>query len=445
MSASAADTLSALVRIPTVSASIKSLGMAPFEQAIETLRTHYPLVHQHLQCERITDLGLLYRWPGTEASLATQPLVLMAHFDVVPVDLSDPWTYPPFDGVIADDKVWGRGTLDDKGPLVVIFEAVEALLADGFTPARDLYLSIGGNEEVFGDAAAQIAAAVKERGLRPYLVIDEGGAVVDAPLKWVKVPSAMVGVGEKGIMTVQLTTHADPGHASAPGAFTAVSRIGRAVARLTDKTFPAHLPTAVTTMLGTFAPHTSGAVRVLLERLAKSPALTGQVFVRLGGEPAAMAHTTVAPTMIEGGTAANVLPSSATAIVNVRIALDETTKSAAAHIKRRIADKQVSVTILQGSEPSKESPTDNAQFAAIRQAVAASYPDAITAPYVMMAATDARHFHRFCDAVYRFAPIAMNADQRAAIHGVDEWVEIDSLARGQVFHEHLIRSVCGTI
>jgi len=440
-----ADRLAALIRIPSVSTLYETDGTDTFERAVATLAELYPLMHQKLELERIGNLGLLFRWAGSDSSLANHPLVLMAHLDVVPVDLADPWTYPPFDGTIADAKVWGRGALDDKGPLVVICEAVESLLASGFTPVRDVLLSFGGDEEIFGAGAELIADTIRQRGITPYLVLDEGGAIVDAPLKWVKVPAAMVGVGEKGIMTVVLSTQAEPGHSSAPEAMTAVSRIGLAVSKLTASTFPVHLPSATITMLKCFIPHTSGAIHTALTQMVKSPALTGQILARMGGEPAAMARTTVAATMIEGGTAPNVLPSSARAVLNVRIAIGETTDSALARIKHKVGDPKIDVAMAQGSEPSPESPTDNEQFAAIRAAVEATYPGVITAPYVMMAATDGRHFHRFCDAVYRFAPLAMNAAQRATLHGIDEWVEIDSLERGQAFHEHLIRSVASAM
>ncbi|MCL2316359.1 MAG: M20/M25/M40 family metallo-hydrolase, partial [Actinomycetia bacterium] len=246
MASNAAERLSALVKIPTVSADAAT--DEPFERAMATLRELYPAVHAALACERITPRGWLFRWPGTDAALR-EPLVLMAHVDVVPVDESDPWTYPPFDGVIADGSVWGRGTLDDKGALVCLFEAVESLVTSGFSPQRDVYLVIGGSEEVFGPDVATIAATMRGRGITPYLVLDEGGAVVDAPLSWVKVRAAMVGVGEKGVMTVRLDTRAEPGHASAPGSLTAVSRLGRAVGRLTPSTFPARLPAATTAML----------------------------------------------------------------------------------------------------------------------------------------------------------------------------------------------------
>jgi len=443
METNASERLAALVRIPTVSAHIDTTGPAPFEKLIDALWVFYPVLHERLACERVTEAGLLYRWPGSDPELAREPVVLMAHFDVVPADEADPWTYPPFEGRIADGRVWGRGTLDDKGALVCICEAIESLLTSGFTPSRDIYLSFSGNEETYGDAARAIAATLRERGVTPHLVLDEGGAVVAAPLPWVKAPTAMVGVGEKGVMTVRLETTAAPGHASAPGKATAVARIGRAVARLTGPVFPARLPKTTATMLDTFAEHTTGAPGLMLKTLARFPALTAQIFGKLGGEAGATVRTTVAPTMIEGGTAANVLPSRASAVLNVRVAPGETTASVLARIARRIADRSVSVTMTEGTPASREAPTDCEQYRAIGRAVAAAYPGVKPAPYIMAAATDSRHFHTFTDWVYRFAPLAMDAAQLASVHGVDESVEISSLERGRVFYEHLVRGTTG--
>jgi len=430
------ERLARMIRVPTVSAELDARGPEPFEAFVALLAELYPLVHEHLSLERITDFGLLFRWPGAAAS--DRPLVLMAHYDVVPVDESDDWTYPPFEGRIEDGWVYGRGALDDKGPLAVVLEAVENLLSVAFTPARDVYLSFGGNEETYGAAAAEIATTMRERGIVPWLVLDEGGAIVDAPLPFALGDAAMVGVGEKGVLTLRLSARGDGGHASAPPQLTAVRRVARAIDRLDARTFPARTPPAITRMLSLSADHAEGAPQVLLRTLATAPWLTARVFARMGGEPAALVRTTVAATMQQGGTAANVLPSQASATVNLRIALGETVAGTLRRVRKRIADPLVEVAVLESSEPSPESPTDNAQFALITEAVQASYPDASTVPYVIMAATDSRHFHRFSPAVYRFAPLEMSNAQRASIHGVDERVEIASLERGELFHRRLI-------
>ncbi len=431
-----ADRLSRMIQLPTVSAEYEERGQAPFDAFADLLVEQYPLVHEHLERERIGELGILYRWRGR---VADKPTVLMAHFDVVPVDESDDWTYPPFEGRIEGGWVFGRGALDDKGPLVVVMDAVENLLAAGFTPARDVYLSFGGDEETFGGTARVIASTLRDRGVEPWLVLDEGGAVVDAPLPFVQGNAAMVGVGEKGVLTLRLSARGDGGHASAPPTHTAVRRVARAVDRLSPGTFPARTPKAVSRMLQLFAGRTSGIPRALYRLLSVAPWLTARIFTTMGGEPAAMVRTTVAATMQSGGTAANVLPSQASATLNLRIALGETVESTVKRVRRRVADKLVTVEVLEGDEPSPESSTENAQFALITEAVKVSHPDAATVPYVMMAATDSRRFHRFSPAVYRFAPIEMSAAQRASIHGVDERVEIAALERGELFHRTLLQ------
>jgi carboxypeptidase PM20D1 len=434
-----AGRLSRMIQLPTVSAELDARGPQPFEDFVTLLAEQYPLVHAHLERERITDFGLLFRWPGAAASAS--PVVLMAHYDVVPVDECDDWTHPPFEGRVEGGWVYGRGALDDKGPLLIVLEAVENLLAAGFTPARDVYLSFGGNEEIHGAAAASIATTLRERGIVPWLVLDEGGAVVDAPLPFALGAAAMVGVGEKGVLTLRLTARGDGGHASAPPRLTAVGRIARAVDRLTPSTFPARTPPAITRMLSLFADKARGAEQILLRTLATFPGLTARAFATMGGEPAAVVRTTVAATMQTGGTAANVLPSQASATLNLRIALGETVGGTIRRVTRRIADSRVEVTVLEASDPSPESPTDNAQFGLIVAAVKAGYPDAVTVPFVCMAATDSRHFHGFSPAVYRFAPLEMSNAQRASIHGVDERVEIASLERGEMFHRALLQQL----
>lgn len=433
-----AERLSRMIQLPTVSVEHARRGSAPFEAFIALIAELYPLVHQHLELEQHTDLGLLYRWRG-HGETADGPVVLMAHFDVVPVDESDDWTHPPFDGRIADGWVYGRGTLDDKGPLSVILEAVENLLAAGFAPARDVYLSFGGDEETTGDAARAISDAFQERGIIPWLVLDEGGAVVEQPLPFVRGQIAMVGVAEKGATTLRLSARGEGGHAGIPPAMTAVRRIARAVDRLGPSTFRPHTPRTVVGMLHGFAEHATGPARWGYRLLAAFPPLTARLFAAAGGEPAAFVRTTVAATMQAGGTAANVLPSEASATINLRIALGETVASTVARVRRRIADRKVDVAVLSGSDPTAESSSENEQFALIAAAVAASHDGAATVPYLMMQASDARSFHRFSPAVYRLAPIEMTLAQRESIHGVDERVEITALEKGERFHRALLQ------
>lgn len=436
-----AERLSRMIQIPTVSAEIDQRGRQPFDDFVTLIAELYPLTHATLSLERHTEFGLLFHWRSSGEEASGDPLVLMAHYDVVPVDESDAWTFPPFEGRIAHGSVYGRGALDDKGPLIVILEAVENLLADGFTPARDVYLAFGGNEETYGAAAQAIAGSFRKKGVIPWMVVDEGGAVVDAPLPFVPGRAAMIGVAEKGVLTLKLTARGEGGHASAPPATTAVRRIARALDRLDPRTFRPRTPAGISGMLAQLAAQTPRPARNLLKLLSAAPSLTARVFAALGGEPAALVRTTIAATMQSGGTAANVLPSQATATLNVRIALGETVAGSVRRVRRRISDSLVTVEVVEASEPSPESPTDNAQFALLADALAVSHPGVAAVPYVMMAATDSRHFHRFSPAVYRFAPIEMSNAQRASIHGVDERVEIAALERGERFHRALLQQL----
>lgn len=433
-----ADRLARMIRVPTVSAEIDERGTEPFESFVGLLAELYPLTHAHLALERIDELGLLYRWRGERAA---EPLVLMAHFDVVPARAEDGWTFDPFEGRVAEGWVHGRGALDDKGPLLVILEAVEHLLREGFTPARDVYLSFGGNEETYGTAAASIARTLHERGVSPWLVLDEGGAVVDAPLPFLSGRAAMIGLGEKGIATLRLEARGDGGHASAPRGATAISRLARAVDRLDAGTFRPRVPATIARMLAVLAPRATGMAAIGMRLLARFPRLAGPAFARMGGEPAALVRTTIAATRQSGGTADNVLPATATATLNLRLIPGETVGSAIARVRRRIGDPRVAVDLVGGDDPSPEAPADGPAFDALSAAVSAAFPDAAVVPYLMMQASDARHFHRRWRPVYRFAPLEMTADQRAAIHGVDERVEIASLERGRDFHLHLIRGL----
>ncbi|WP_240482459.1 M20/M25/M40 family metallo-hydrolase [Microbacterium sediminis] len=433
-----AERLGRMIRIPTVSAELDTRGTAPFEEFVALLAELYPLTRAQLERERIGELGLLYRWRGARAD---DPIVLMAHFDVVPARAEDGWTFDPFAGRIADGWVHGRGALDDKGPLLVILEAVEQLLREGVTPARDVYLSFGGNEETYGTAAATIAETLHDRGVTPWLVLDEGGAVVDAPLPFVTGRAAMIGLGEKGVATLRLEAAGDGGHASAPRGPTAIARLARAVDRLDAGTFRPRVPASIARMLAVLAPRATGIAAPGLRLLSRLPRLAGPVLARVGGESAALVRTTIAATRQAGGTADNVLPARATATFNVRIIPGETIGSVIARVRRRIRDPRVSVELVGGDDPSPEAPADGPAFAALSAAVAAAFPDALVVPYLMMQASDARHFHRRWRPVYRFAPLEMSAQQRAAIHGVDERVEIASLERGRDFHIALIRGL----
>lgn len=434
----AAQNLAALVRIPTVSRTdVDQEDAEAFAAFPRELARRYPLLHEAAELTLVGRGGLLFRLAGVSAT--DRPMVLMAHWDVVPVD-DQHWTHDPFSGEIDHEAgvVRGRGTLDDKGSLVVICEAVESMLEEGRLPSEDVYLSFGRDEEVLGTTAQAAVDHLQERGVRPWLVIDEGGAVVEGVFPGLRRPAAMIGVAEKGVLDLSISVEADPGHAATPTSRGAVARLARAIDRIETHPFPARMSPPSAAMVRALGEHVTGPLAAVCSRVDRLGPALARVFARLGPETAAVVRTTVALTQLSGSAAGNVIAARAEARANIRIAVGEDIASTVTRLHRVIDDKQVELRVLSGDDPSPVSPSDGDQFAAIAAAVACSQPDAVPAPYVMLQASDARHFHRISDHVYRFSPFRMSAAQRSSIHGVDECVDIASLGDGVVFHRHLL-------
>jgi carboxypeptidase PM20D1 len=437
----AAEHLAALVRIPTVSSRVEGeTDLAAFDALQATMRELYPRVHAQLDVERVAQRGLLLRWRGASDE---HPVVLMAHQDVVPV-MPEEWTSgDPFSGDIRDGSVWGRGTLDDKGSLAVLLEAVESLLGEGFVPDQDVWLSLGDDEEIAGTSADAAVARLRQLGVRPWLVLDEGGAVVTGAFPGVEAPVAVVGVTEKGILDVEMSTSATGGHASTPERGGATWRLARAITRLESHPFPPSMTGPVLEMVDGLGRHSSPRLRPLFAFAGPLAPVLAQVFTRVSPETNAMVRTTVVATMLQGSPGANVVATSARANLNIRIAPGETVASVVGRLRRVIDDDEVDLRVVASTEPSPVSPTHGPQFALVRDAVGAAYPDALVSPYVMLAASDARHFTAIAEHVYRFSPFAMTREQREALHGNDEHVTVDALGRGVVFYRALLRGLTG--
>ncbi|WP_144670887.1 M20/M25/M40 family metallo-hydrolase [Arthrobacter sp. U41] len=438
----AAAALAELVRFRTVSSRLDhEVDAAEFEGFIAALARLYPAVHAALDLERVTGSALLFRWPGTGPDPAARPTVLMAHYDVVPAGDPEAWTHPPFSGHIDGTHLWGRGTLDDKGQLVAVMEAAESLLDAGFAPARDLYFSFGNNEETAGDSAAAAAALLAGRGVRPWLVLDEGGAVAGGAFPGVRRPAAVVGVAEKGILDVELLTRDPGGHASTPPRMGATARLARAITRIERSPFPQSLPDVTAEMLRRFGPHAPAPLRAVFARLSLFRAPVTLLFGRMGNETNAMTRTTVAITTLEGSPGANVLAATARANANIRVAVGETVEGTVERLRRIIRDPKVELRVVEGNDPSPVSPYSGPQWELLEASITEVFPEALVTPYIMMGGTDSRRFTGICTAVYRFAPFSMDAGARASIHAVDEKILLETLERGVTFYETLIREL----
>ncbi len=412
---------------------------APFVELHAVLRRHFPRVHEAGEVVDVPPHGLLIRVPADPGSPTcdADPVVLMAHMDVVPIGDESLWTHPPLAAEVVDGVIWGRGTLDDKGQLVAVMAAVESLLAEGLAPARDVWLSFGSDEEVMGTCARAAVELLRERGVRPWFVLDEGGAVASDAFPGVTRPLGVVGVSEKGVLSLRLTASGRGGHASRPAKGGPAARIAAAITRLERHPFPAHVSPATLEMLGRLVPHLPRALRPVVARAERAPSLLARVLVAAGPEAAALARTTVAVTTLSGSPAINVSPTSVVAGLNLRIAVGETTAAATERI-RRVVGRTIDVEVAEAHEPSPLSPTDDPAFALLERTVTTVFPEAVPVPYVMYAATDARHFTTICPRVYRFAPFRMSAEQRESIHSYDERLGVQDFLDGVRWYRTLL-------
>lgn len=440
--ASPLDRFRELLRIPTVSHADESLvDWARFDDFRAGLERLYPATHRLLEREVVDGHSLLYRWRGADAE---GPLVLMAHQDVVPVVESE-WTHPPFDAVVEgegpDATLHARGAIDDKGALVAILEAVEQLAADGFTPAHDVYLAFGHNEETAGGGARTMVDVLCSRGIRPALVLDEGGAVVEDVIPGVTVPTAMVGVAERGVMTLWLTAREGGGHASTPPALPATARLARAIDRLQRHPFPTRLVPPVRAMLATLAPHAPQPLPGLFRTLTVLGPLVARVFSRLGPEMNAIVRTTAVATELSGAPGENVLATTARASINIRLLTGDTVEGATERVRRVIGDSAVELDVRHGSDPSPVSPWRGEAWRRISRAVTATLgDDVVTTPYLQLGASDSRWFTAISEHVYRFAPFHLTRAERDALHSHDERIRVEVWLRGIGFYRALVEA-----
>jgi len=438
------ERLAAAIRIPTISHQDPSQDdPAAFQEFRDHLERSFPMLHATLKREIVNERSLVYTWAGRDPSKAG--VILMAHQDVVPVEPGTEanWQQPPFSGAIADGFIWGRGTIDTKGKLLATFEAVEALLRDGFQPTRTVYLVSGHDEEVGGrNGALVIAKRWEADGTRFEWVLDEGGAIGQGLFPGVAAPAAMIGIVEKGYVTLSLTASAEGGHSSMPSPHTAIGILAAAIERVEAHPLPASLQGAMRQFLGALGPEMEFPLRFVV---ANSDLLEPLLLRTLGASPSSNAtiRTTTAVTMVQGGIKENVLPTSARAIVNFRILPGDSVQGVTEYVRRVIDDPRVAVALLEGSysrDPSPESRTDSEPFALLTRTIRETHPDTIVAPNLVLGGTDARYFHSLSENVYRFGPLHMGPDDLKRAHGTNERIGVDDYLDSVRFYIRLLQN-----
>jgi len=400
-----------------------------FEGFRAFLAETFPLMHAQLNPVDLGDGEILFTWPGSDDSL--QPVVFLAHQDVVPVEpgTEDQWTHPPFNGAISDGYVWGRGTLDMKGHLITLLHAVERHLQTGAQPRRAIYIALGPDEEVGGVGAQRAAAHLDSLGQRAWFALDEGGlTILDSPLTGE--PAAMIGVAEKGYMTVTVTARARGGHSSTPPSETAISRLARAITAIEEDPFEHSLDGGPTrAMLLAIAPQLDGMAGFAAANNGIFGSLITSQFMEQDAARALLG-TTIAPTVIDGGVKDNVLPQEATALINLRLHPRDTVETALAHLRASVAHID-NVTVEADQWASNAPPVADFEGEAwdlIARAAAGHAPEgAPVVPFMVTGATDVRAFANSADNLYRYSAAQAHMEDASRIHGDDERIAIDDL------------------
>ena len=431
----AVDALAQLVRCKTVSYNDHSLeDEAEFQKLISLLPRLYPNVMETCEFRKLPDRALLLRWPGKNPG---DPAVMMAHYDVVPVN-EEAWDKPPFEAVLEDGVLWGRGTLDTKVTFNGILSAANHLIARGFRPERDVYFAFSGGEEVNGQGAPNIVAWFREQGIRPALVVDEGGAVVENVFPGVKVPCGLIGIAEKGMMNAQFRARSQGGHASAPKPHTPVGVLSAACKRVEDHPFKAHIQGPAAQMFDTLGRYSTPLYRVIFANLWCFGWLLDLMARKSGGEMNALLRTTVAFTQMQGSSARNVIPPEATMVANMRLNPSDSVASALDYLKKTVANDAVEITALESFEPSPVSETGCAAWDKVAVSVAETWRGCVVAPYLMVQCSDSRHYGPISNHVYRFSAMDLTAGERSTIHGNNERIRVETVGKAVEFYIRLL-------
>ena len=425
--------LSAMVRYETVSHR-EDPEIEKFRGFHALLEKLFPAVHRSLEKTEI-DGNLLFFWRG---KYHDAPLVLMSHQDVVPAE--GEWLHPPFSGDISDGKVWGRGAADTKCTLMAFFQAVEELLQTGFVPEQDVYLASSCTEEFGGDGAPKLVAELKRRGVKPFLVCDEGGGIIGQPVGGVPGYFAMVGVFEKGQGNVRITARSQGGHASAPPRNSPIPRLAKFVSSMEKRPpFRKKLLPEVRAMFENLAPYAAFPLRLLFGNLWLFGPLLRAVMPLVSPQAAAMLRTTAAFTMASGSDACNVLPQEASVWANLRF-IPHQGKEASLHALRRRAGKYgLDVEVISAVDPSGSVDIRGEAWGRVMDAIGECFPGLPASPYVVTGGTDARFYQEICPSCVRFGPVVYDPEQMKGMHGLNENIGAACLPGAVDFYKTLIR------
>jgi carboxypeptidase PM20D1 len=426
------------IQIPTISYDDRNnFDHQAFRDFQQHLEASFPLVHQYAIQTKIEQYSLIYHLKGSDPSL--KPALFMGHMDVVPVDenTQDQWLQDPFGGEVVEGTIWGRGTIDDKVSVLALMESMELLLKQDIQPARSIYFAFGHDEEVGGEGAIAIAAHFLKQNLRFEFVLDEGGIVTDGIIPGASQPVALIGVAEKGIVNFRLSVNDEGGHSSQPPAHTAAGVLAQALVEVENNQFPSTME-YFGLMFDAIGYSTPLSSRLPMANLWLLSPLVKQVILATANT-AATARTTTAITMLQGSTKSNVLPTQATGVVNFRILPGDTIASIHEHLEIVIDDPRVKIESFMGNEASAVSSSDSYGFKLIEQTIRRLDQNILVAPYLVLGATDSRHFYQLSDNIYRFMMVRLTPEALKGFHGINEKISVQDYLQAIQFYSAMIK------
>ena len=428
-----AEKLSEMIRCETVT-DTSAEGLKKFDAFHKKLEDLFPAVHNTLE-RTVIDGNLLYRWKGESSE---KPVVLMSHQDVVPAE--GEWSHEPFGGEISDGKVWGRGAIDTKSSQFAIFQAVDELVSEGYVPANDVYISSSCTEEINGDGCPALVAYLKEKGVKPFMVCDEGGGIINEPVGGIHGNFAMVGIFEKGKADIKLTARSSGGHASAPPKNTPIARLAAFMNEFETKSpFKKSIGSDVRAMFVALAPYAPFYMKLLFGNFGFFSPLLKSVLPAVSAQAGAMLKTTIAFTMMKGSDACNVLPQEASVCANMRFIPHQGMDESLAIVKKYADKYGLEMEVFPNANDYTEPVDINGEaYRLFTRAIEETFPELPHSPYVMTGATDSHYYSEICPDCLRFAPVIMGPEQMKGMHGIDENVEYSCLPKAVDFYKKLI-------
>lgn len=429
--------LGQMLKVPTISYEDKNLiDYKVFYEYIELVQKLYPNVFKYCEYELSKELVIKLKLKGESCE---NPTVLMAHYDVVPV--TEGWDHDPFLGEVVDGYLYGRGALDTKCTMACALSALEKALEQGYTPKNDLYLCFGGNEEVYGDGQWKMVEWFAKEGIKPALVFDEGGGIMNNAFPGVKKDSAFLAVVEKSMVNVKLSINTSGGHSSTPKRNGPVIRMAKALVRLEKHHMKPQISVTTKEMLDIMGRNSSFALKIIFANMWLFKGLVKKLFPIISADTNALLTSTFAFTVINGGNQTNVIPNHVEANINVRVAPFNSADEVIEHVKKVIKDPLIEVTAHDVTKLYKECSTKQKGYDIIKETTMETYPNTIVSPFVMLGGTDAKHYNEICDCVIRFSPIKVSNEDRKGIHGLNEKISVETLEKCLEFYQRLLTKI----